>query len=87
MTQTSFGGSTAVPLAYQDPRAAVAVNLDGSDFHQIAYSADIPAPMLMVYSIRSTCWARWVRPQSGGTTSSASAWRPAARATTSSGTT
>ncbi|MDH4117077.1 MAG: hypothetical protein OEX04_14715 [Acidimicrobiia bacterium] len=46
----SFGGSTAAALAYQDPRAAAAVNLDGSDFHHVGYNADIPVPLLMLYS-------------------------------------
>ena len=46
----SFGGSTAAAAAYADPRCAAAVNLDGSDFDHRGIDADIPVPLMMLYS-------------------------------------
>jgi len=47
----SFGGSAAAAAAYEDPRSAAVVNLDGSDFHHTrTTNADIPVPFMMLYS-------------------------------------
>ncbi len=52
----SYGGSTAAALAYEDPRAAAAVNLDGSDFHLTGWNTDIPVPFMMIYSDSTNAW-------------------------------
>ena len=46
----SFGGSTAAALAYEDPRCAAAVNLDGGDYHFRSANRPIPVPLLMLHS-------------------------------------
>ena len=46
----SFGGSTAGALCMKDSRCAVAINLDGKDFHGTPFSENIPVPLLMLYS-------------------------------------
>jgi len=47
----SYGASAAAATAYEDPRCAAAIALDGSDFHQtLTVNSDIPVPFLMLYS-------------------------------------
>jgi hypothetical protein len=52
----SYGGSTAAAVAYEDPRAAAAVNLDGSDFHLAGWNTEIPVPFMMIYSDSTNAW-------------------------------
>lgn len=46
----SFGGSTTGALCMVDARCAAAINLDGANFHDTPYGANIPVPFLMLYS-------------------------------------
>ena len=46
----SYGGATAAAIAYEDPRAGAAVNLDGSNDRNSGWNADIPVPFMMIYS-------------------------------------
>lgn len=46
----SFGGSTTGAICIIDPRCAAGVNLDGGDFHFLAFNADMPRPFLMFHS-------------------------------------
>jgi predicted dienelactone hydrolase len=46
----SFGGSTTGAICIIDTRCAAGVNLDGGDFHYIAFDADMPRPFLMFHS-------------------------------------
>ena len=52
----SYGGSTAAAVAYEDPRTVATVNLDGSDFHQTGWNADIPSAFMMLYSDSTNAW-------------------------------
>ncbi len=52
----SYGGSAAAAVAYQDPRAGAAINLDGSAFHDTGWNADIPVPFMMIYSDSMNAW-------------------------------
>ncbi len=49
----SFGGATAGTIALLDPRCIAAINMDGGDFHFLAFNADMPVPFLMLHSDRS----------------------------------
>jgi predicted dienelactone hydrolase len=48
----SFGGATAGVVALLDPRCVAAINMDGGDFHFLAFNADMPVPFLMLHSDR-----------------------------------
>jgi len=49
----SFGGATAGVVAMLDPRCVAAINMDGGDYHFLAFNADMPVPLLMLHSDRS----------------------------------
>jgi predicted dienelactone hydrolase len=46
----SFGGATAGVISLLDPRCVAAINLDGGDFHFLAFNADMRVPFLMLHS-------------------------------------
>lgn len=46
----SFGGSTAGAVCMVDSRCAAAINLDGGDFHFLAFGAELPVPLLMFHA-------------------------------------
>lgn len=46
----SFGGATAGAVCMIDRRCAAGINLDGADFHFLAFDADAPVPFLMFHS-------------------------------------
>lgn len=46
----SFGGATAGVVCQLDKRCVAGINLDGGDFHFLAFNADLPVPFLMVHS-------------------------------------
>lgn len=46
----SFGGATSGTVCMIDPRCAAGINLDGGDFHFVAFNAAVPTPFLMFHS-------------------------------------
>ncbi|MDH3307328.1 MAG: hypothetical protein OEO77_07420 [Acidimicrobiia bacterium] len=52
----SYGGATAAAIAYEDPRAGSAVNLDGSNDRNSGWNADVPVPFMMIYSDSTNAW-------------------------------
>lgn len=46
----SFGGSTSGALCIIDARCAAGVNLDGADYHFLAFDTAMPTPFLMFHS-------------------------------------
>jgi len=50
----SFGGSTAGAVCMIDARCVAGVNLDGLDYHYLAFNADMPVPFLMFHSDLNT---------------------------------
>jgi predicted dienelactone hydrolase len=46
----SFGGATAGVISLLDPRCVAAINLDGGDFHFLAFNTDMRVPFLMLHS-------------------------------------
>lgn len=52
----SFGGATAGVIGMLDPRCVAAINLDGGDFHFLAFNADMRVPFLMLHSDRSSIY-------------------------------
>jgi predicted dienelactone hydrolase len=46
----SFGGATAGSICMIDRRCVAGVNLDGGDFHYLAFDAKMPVPFLMFHS-------------------------------------
>lgn len=46
----SFGGATAGTIGLLDSRCVAAINMDGGDFHLLAFNADMPVPLLMLHS-------------------------------------
>jgi predicted dienelactone hydrolase len=60
----SFGGATSGVIAMIDPRCVAAINMDGGDFHFLAFNADMPVPFLMLHSDRGGLYdAMGVRPK------------------------
>ncbi|MDO5622816.1 MAG: hypothetical protein Q4G24_15300 [Paracoccus sp. (in: a-proteobacteria)] len=46
----SFGGSTTGALCMIDRRCAAGINLDGLNFHMVAFDARMPVPFLMLHA-------------------------------------